>query len=728
MRILKNLVLALCVSGFLSVHPFLVAVKTAGERQGGDEYAPNERAIERILGSLSLAEKVNMLCGNNLNTSPGIERLGIEDIVYTDGPSGVREELANDWSSMNLDTDYATFFPTGTALAATWNPELAFAFGEAIGEETKMRGKDILLGPNVNLIRTPLNGRNYEAFTEDPLLNAEMGVAYIKGVQTTGVSACLKHYALNNQEDLRKEVDVYVDERALRELYLPAYKAGVQEGGVWAVMAAYNKFRGSYCAENEYLLKTVLKDEWGFQGMVMSDWGGTHSMIESANNGLDVEMGSADYFTKDLVTAVEDGRIAESVIDDKVRRILRLCDFTYRLPGIEPSGELSTPEHNQTAYDVAAQSVVLLKNSDELLPLKVKKLRTLAVIGDNAIQTFATGGFGAGVKAKYEITLLEGLKDRLGNHVAIKFAQGYIPKYVMNEGALWKSPLFETAVDEDLIKDAEKLASKSDAVVLVVGNNREIDTEHKDRERLSLPFAQDVLIERVCAANPNTVVVVISGGPVDLKTVNANSTAILWSGYNGSEAGHAVADVLLGTVNPSGKLPFTFPEKLEDSPAHATGSYSGNVKETYKEGLLVGYRWHDTKQIVPQYCFGHGLSYTSFSIGALKVDKEVYDVGDVIHLSIDIQNTGDIDGHETLQLYVRDTTPEVFKADRELKAFCKVLVPAGKTRTAVFEIPVEKLAWYSGARKEWVVSKSKYELLLGTSSRNTISRILVEVR
>ena len=698
------------------------------EKQSGrnrSDYISDETHIDNIISELSLEEKVNMLCGNNLNTSPGIERLGIDDIVYTDGPSGVREELANDWTSLNLETDYATFFPTGTALSATWNPELAYAFGVAIGEEAKMRGKDILLGPNVNLIRTPINGRNYEAFSEDPLLNSEIAKGYIRGVQSEGVSACLKHYAANNQEDLRREVDVYMDERALRELYLPAYKAGVEEAGVWAVMTAYNKFRGSYCAENRYLLTTILKEEWGFKGMVMSDWEATHSMLESALNGLDVEMGSANYFTKEMINPVKRGLIPESLIDDKVRRILRLYDFTHRIPRPENTGNVSTPEHNQTVYAVASQSIVLLKNTDKLLPLDGRKIKSLAVIGNNAVEEFATGGFGAGVKAKYEITALQGLKDRLDEKTKINFSQGYEPSYVMREGALWKSPLF--VADEALIEDAAKVAAQSDVAILFVGNNREIDTEHKDRESLMLPFGQDKLIERVCAANPNTVIVVMSGSAVDLGTVNANSSAILWSGYNGSEGGHALADVILGNVNPSGKLPFTFPVSLNDSPAHATGSYTGQVRETYKEGILVGYRWYDTKNIDPQYCFGHGLSYSDFSLGSFEADKEVYGEDDTINVSVKIQNLGDYDGWETVQLYVRDMTPEVQKADKELKAFSKVFIQSGKEKIATLSLPVKNLAWYNEEIGDWVVSKSQYKLLIGTSSRDIALEALIEV-
>ena len=704
----------------------LPQMSQAREQKGEDRCISDEARIDNIIGELSLKEKVNMLCGNNLNTSPGVERLGIDDIVYTDGPSGVREELANDWTSLNLETDYATFFPTGTALAATWNPDLAYAFGEAIGEEAKMRGKDILLGPNVNLIRTPMNGRNYEAFSEDPLLNSEIAKGYIRGVQSKGVSACLKHYAANNQEDLRKEVDVYMDERALRELYLPAYRAGVEEAGVWAVMAAYNKFRGSYCAENRYLLTTILKEEWGFKGMVMSDWAGTHSMLESALNGLDVEMGSAEYFTKDMITAVEEGLIPEQIIDDKVRRILRLYSFTHRIPCPENTGQVSTPEHNQTVYAVASQSIVLLKNTEKLLPLNDKKIKSLAIIGDNATEKFATGGFGAGVKAKYEITALEGLKDRLDESVEINFSRGYRPSYIMREGALWKSPLF--VPDETLIEDAVKVAARSDMVILVVGNTREIDTEHKDRESLMLPFGQDELVKRVCAVNPNTVIVVISGSPVDLGTVNASSSAIIWSGYNGSESGHALADVILGNVNPSGKLPFTFPVSLDDSPTHATESYTGQVRETYKEGILVGYRWYDTKRIDPQYCFGHGLSYSDFSLGSLETDKEVYGEDDTINISVKIRNVGDYDGCETVQLYVRDMTPEVQKADKELKAFSKVFVPAGKEQTVTLNLPVEKLAWYDEEIGDWVVSRNKYKLLIGTSSRNILLATQIQIK
>jgi beta-glucosidase len=686
----------------------------------------DEKRIDSIVAVLSLEEKVTMLCGNSLFTSAGIERLGIGDLHYTDGPFGIREELGKrSWTPLGITTDSATFFPTGSALAATWNPDLAYQYGNALGEEAKTRGKDILLGPAINITRTPVNGRTYEYMSEDPFLNARLAVGYVKGVQAAGVASCIKHYAANNQETLRGLVDVQMDERALREIYLPPFKAAVQEGGAYAVMAAYNKFRGSYCAENDYLLNKVLKGEWHFKGMVMSDWGGTHSTVNSALNGLDVEMGTDKYFTLAMMDSVNQGLIPESVINDKVRRILRVILFSHRTPPPAENRQASTPGHNKVAYDVAAQSIVLLKNSTKLLPLDVQQLKSIAIIGDNAIQKQAMGGFGTGVKARYEITPLEGLKNRLGNAVNIAFAQGYKASYSINQHAV-KYP--ETISDKALLAEAVRTASLSDAVILFVGNNREVETENTDRKNLSLPFGQDALIKAVCAANANTVIIVVAGAPVDLHVADSAATAILWSWFNGSQAGNALADVILGKINPSGKLPFTIPVKLNDSPAHALGTFPGKDTATYSEGILVGYRWFDTKAVDPMYCFGYGLSYTDFTYGPLQTDKKSYGKNEFVKLSLNIKNAGSCDGLETVQLYVGEPKSGTLKAAKELKAFKKVQVTSGAEVAVTMEIPVSDLAWFDEKRMNWVVTPGQYQLMMGSSSRDIRSSAQVLIK
>jgi beta-glucosidase len=680
-----------------------------------DEMTANDQKIDSIISVMTLEEKVNMLCGNGLFTSAGIERLGIGELHYTDGPFGIREELGKkSWGAIGLTTDSATFLPTGSALASSWNTDLAFQYGETIGAEARTRGKDILLGPAINITRTPLNGRTFEYMSEDPYLNSRLAVAYVKGVQSNGVASCVKHYAANNQETNRGDVDVTMDERTLQEIYLPAFRAAVNEGGACAVMAAYNKFRGKYCAENDFLLNKTLKQDWNFKGIVMSDWGGTHSTVGSALAGLDVEMGSEKYFTGALLDSAKKGLVPEPVINDKIKRILRVYFFTHR-NAEKPGPQVSTPAHMKTAYDIACQTIVLLKNTKNILPLQIQKIKTLAVIGDNALQKYASGGFGAGVKARYEVTPLDGLKNRTGNSVKIEFAQGYKPEYTKGTGP---GKIADPKPDQAMIAEAVNLAGRSDAVLLFVGNNREVETEATDRPDLTLPFGQDELIRAVTAANPNTVIVVVAGAPVDLHTAESSSSALLWSGFNGSEGGNALADVILGNVNPSGKLPFTIPVSLKDSPAHALDAFPGSGEENYAEGILVGYRWFDTKNIQPMFCFGHGLSYTQFDYSAVQTDKKDYAGTDVIKVSLKVNNKGGRDGLETVQLYVSDLSQGVNKAKQELKAFKKVQVPSGKGIDVTMELRVSDLSWFDDKQMKWVLAPGRYRLSAGSSSRD----------
>jgi beta-glucosidase len=514
-----------------------------------------ENRIDSIISILSLEEKIVMLHGKNYFTSEGIPRLGIRELYYTDGPFGIREEMEpQSWKALGLTNDSATFLPTGSALAATWNPDLAFRYGFVLGEEAKTRGKDILLGPAVNITRSPLNGRTYEYMSEDPVLNSKLTVGYINGVQSTGVASCVKHYAANNQETNRNSINVTVNERVLREMYLPAFKAAVEEGKAMAVMAAYNKFRGSYCAENDYLLNKILKGEWDFNGIVISDWGGTHSTVASAIKGLDVEMGSNPrntYFAKPLLDSVNSGKVPISVVNDKVRRVLRVMFYAQKKGVIPKNGIVSTPEHGKAAYDIASESIVLLKNIRNLLPLNLKGVKKIAIIGDNATHKHALEGFGAGVKARYEITPLEGLKSKIGAKADIIFVQGYKPKYLRTAGGSARQT--DDTSDSSLVKEAVSAALSSDITILFVGTNRVYETEGTDRLNLNLPWGQDVLISAVTKANPNTIIVIVSGAPVDLKNTVNSSSAIIWAGFNGSEGGNAIADVLLGNINPSGK-------------------------------------------------------------------------------------------------------------------------------------------------------------------------------
>lgn len=707
---------------FLCLIP--ICCTSSKSKQDTDPFTAADQKIDSIISVMTLDEKVNMLCGNGLFTSAGIERLGIGEIHYTDGPFGIREELGKkSWAPLGLTTDSATFMPTGSALAASWNTDLARQYGETIGAEARTRGKDILLGPAINITRTPLNGRTFEYMSEDPYLNSRLAVAYVKGVQSNGVASCVKHFAANNQETSRGEVDVIMDERTLQEIYLPAFKAAVNEGGAYAVMAAYNKFRGKYCAENDFLLNQTLKQDWNFKGMVMSDWGGTHSTVASALAGLDVEMGSELFFTNALLDSAKKGLVPESVINDKVKRILRVYFITRRNEDSTGS-PVSTPAHMKTAYDIACQTIVLLKNTKDLLPVRLEKIKTLAVIGDDAIQKYASGGFGAGVKARYEVTPLEGLKNRIGDSTKIVFAQGYKPKYAVGIGP---GKIADTKPDKALMAEAVALASHSDAVILFVGNNREVETEATDRTDLTLPFGQDELIKAVTAANPNTVIVVVAGAPVDLHTAESSASALLWSGFNGSEGGNALADVILGRVNPSGKLPFTIPASLKDSPAHALDAFPGQGEENYAEGILVGYRWFDTKNIRPMYCFGHGLSYTQFDYSGLQTDKKDYSAEDVIKISVKVNNKGSRDGLETVQLYVSDLAEGVNKAKQELKAFKKVQVPSGKGIDITMELHATDLSWFDEKQMKWVLTPGKYRISAGSSSRDIRGSVEIDI-
>jgi beta-glucosidase len=706
-----------------------------GNDQNSSELNPKiERKVDSLLGMMTLEEKINFLHGNGFFTSGGDERLGIPRLKYTDGPFGIREELhPNSWEPLGLTNDSATFFPTGSALAATWNTDLAREYGIAIGQEARARGKDVLLGPAVNIDRTPVGGRGFEYMTEDPYLNSRMAVSYIKGVQSQDVAACVKHYVANNQETNRGKIDVEMDERTLREIYLPAFKAAVKEAEVYTVMAAYNKFRGDYCSENDYILNKILKDEWGFKGIVISDWGGTHSTVKAAKNGLDVEMGSGPdydsyYFAKPLLDSVKVGKVSQQIIDDKVRRVLRVMYECGSMDKDRLHGSLATAEHGKTAYDVASESIVLLKNSKNLLPLDIKNIKNVAVIGDNAVRKLATGGFGATVKTKYEITPLQGLEDKLKDKAAIHFIQGYKEKFIGSPMRRRFERKPDNQPDPALIQQAVKAAKAADVAILVVGTNHNIESESFDRPNLTLPFGQDELIKAVCSANPRTIVVMVAASPVDLRKTVKYAPAILWSWYNGSEAGHALADVLFGDINPSGKLPFTIPVKLDDSPAHALKTFPGDsLTVNYSEGILVGYRWFDTKNIQPLFCFGYGLSYTDFTYWSVNTEKKTYIPGEKIRVSFRLQNSGLYPGKETVQLYAHAVNSKVFMPDKELKGFKKVFLKAGEEKEVTIELNTNDLSYYDDKLKEWVIAPGDYTLQVGSSSRDIKGSVTVYV-
>ncbi len=688
-----------------------------------------ETKINVILKKLTLEEKIAMLHADGIFSSKGVPRLGIPGQMTDDGPLGVREDVKPGWGSANLTTDSATFFPNGSALAATWNPGLAYRYGHDMGEEAHARGKTIMLAPAFNIARTPLCGRTYEYYSEDPFLNSLLAVQSVKGIQSQHVAACVKHYAVNNQEVERNRVSVKVDERTLREIYLPAFKASIIDGNAWTIMAAYNKLRGSYCSENDYLLNEILKGEWKFKGIVISDWGGTHSTVNAANNGLDLEMGSRPpyekyYFANPLLDSVKAGKVSIKVIDDKIRRLLWVT-YQTSLSKNSNSGKLNTPEHSKTVYDIASESIVLLKNEKHLLPLKTTEIKSIAVIGDNATRTFHLGGFGAGVKARYEITALAGLQDRLGKNIKIKFSQGYSAVYKPARGNNGEG---EIKPDTNLINNAVKTAKETDVAILFIGGNREYESEGRDRTSLKLPFNEQALVDAVTAVNSNTIVVIVGGAPYDLGEIKKNNHTIVWSWYNGSENGNALADMLTGKINPSGKMPFTFPAQLKDSPAHALDAYPGNNLEVdYKEGILVGYRWFDTKKIEPQYCFGYGLSYTNYNYARLLTNKKSYNIGETIAAKIIIKNTGKYAGKETVQLYISKQKSAVERADKELKAFKKVTILPGQNTLVKLDVPVKDLAYYDVKNSRWTVEPGTYKLQVGTSSRDIYQSEIIKV-
>ncbi|WP_417351399.1 glycoside hydrolase family 3 C-terminal domain-containing protein [Flavobacterium alkalisoli] len=703
-----------------------------------DEY---DAKIDSIVGQMTLEEKIGLLHGYSMFTNEGVERLGVPEVHMADGPLGIREELERmSWAPLGLDNDFATYYPAGAGLSAAWSPELAHTFGRSIGEEARARGKDVLLAPAFNIIRTPLGGRTYEYMTEDPFLNKTLIVPYVVGVQENNVAACIKHYAANNQETNRGTVDVLMDERTLREIYLPAFHDAVVKANAYSVMGAYNKFRGDYLCENRYMLQNILRDEWGFKGVVISDWDAVHTTKKALEAGTDLEMGtnapsfSEFWFANPLLKAVKEGTVSEAEVDKHAKRILKLL-FNVKAMGNTDSrakGSLATEAHYKDAYNIAAESVVLLKNNENLLPLNTKEVKSIAVIGANATAKHSQGGFGAGVKTKREVTPLEALKAKLPQSVTINYAEGYKtlfkPKKEMKFGEVTQEAK-ETITDLDpaMVAEALEAAKKSDVAVLFVGANRDYETEASDRIDLSLPFGQEKLIAAVKAANPKTIVVFVAGAPYDINSVEKENSTIVWSWYNGSEGGNALADILLGTVNPSGKLPWTMPKQLADSPAHATNSFPGTESVTYKEGILIGYRWFDTKNVEPLYPFGYGLSYSTFKLENAKADKKSYKEDDTITVTVDVKNTGKQDGKEVVQLYVSKAESAVERAAKELKGFNKVMVKAGNTEKVNIKVPVKELAYYDETTKGWVVEKGSYTFKLGNSSKNITQEVTVNV-
>lgn len=811
-----------------------------------------EDRIDSLLRQMTLAEKLSLLHGNSKFNTAGIKRLNIPPLALSDGPHGVRRENAlHSWAPAGSTNDFVTYLPTGSALAATWNPKMARLFGETLGAEARARGKDIILGPGINIVRTPVCGRNFEYFGEDPHQVGKLAAEVVRGIQTNDIAACVKHYALNNQEWNRGWVNALVDERTLREIYLPAFEETVR-AGAYTFMGAYNRFRGQYCCENKYLVNDILKGEWGFDGVFLSDWGAVHSTRDSAMNGLDLEMGTSDrydtfFFANPLLNAVEKKQIPESIVDDKVRRILRMMIRTGMLdPSTRKAGSRNTAAHQKAVRDIAGEAMVLLKNTGNVLPLDPARPLKIAVIGDNADMKHASGGGSSEVKALYEITPLEGLKRRAGQTIQIAYLQGYrdtgdstafepiresfLQTFDPASGVRsWKAEYFnnrdlrgapavirydkdvdfkwgqqgpvsgvradsfsarwttdirptvsgkhrialtsddgsrlkingktvidnwgdhgeekkETTIDlsagqnyrfeveyydnasdatirlgwltpdtrqlDPKVEFAEalKLARAADAVLIFAGQNHRYDQEDVDRRDIKLHGRQNELIEAVAAVNPRTAVFITSGSAVEMPWIG-KVPCVVQNWYAGSEGGNAIADLVFGDVNPSGKLPITFPNRLEDSPAHAIGQYNGQDCE-YREGLLVGYRYFDTKSVEPLFPFGHGLSYTEFSFSNLKIDPATLEV------RVDVQNTGKRKGKEVVQLYVHDVKPRLPRPAKELKGFEKVELAPGETKQVTFRLDQSSFAFYDPVKKGWTAEPGPFEILIGSSSRD----------
>lgn len=712
-----------------------------------DESRPLEERVEDALSRMTTADKIAIIHAQSKFCSAGVASLGIPELWCTDGPHGIRAEVKwDEWDQAGWTNDSCVAFPALTCLAATWNPDMSALYGKSIGEEALFRGKDVLLGPGCNIYRTPLNGRNFEYMGEDPYLASVMVVPYIKGVQKNGVATCVKHYCLNNNEHYRHNTDVTVDDRTLYEIYLPAYKAAVQEGGAWSVMAAYNLYNGQHLCHNDRLLNKILKDEWGFDGAVISDWGGVHDTREAIMNGMDLEFGTWTngltegtsnaydnyYLARPYLDLIRKGEVGTAELDDKARRVLRLMMRTS-MNTSKGTGEMCSPAHYAAARRIAGEGIVLLKNDRNILPLKAagKPLRIL-VVGENGIKWMTVGGGSSSLKAQNEVTPLEGIREAAKDFATVDYARGYVGD-LNNEynRVVAKSDIAESRSAEELFNEAVAKAKEADYVVYVGGLNKadHNDAEGCDREQYGLPYGQDELIEALVKVNKNTVVVNISGTAVAMPWAK-DVPAILQAWYIGSEAGNAIADVLFGKVNPSGKLPFSFPVKLDDIGAHTFGEVAypgiknGDIWEMdYKEGILVGYRWLENKKIKPLFAFGHGLSYTTFDLGKLTADKSDMTADGNITFSVDVTNTGSVPGAEVVQLYIADNKASVLRPVKELKGFEKVMLQPGETKTVTFTIGKDALSFFDAGKHEWVAEPGQFTAHVGTASDKIASTL-----
>ena len=694
-----------------------------------------EEMIESLIGQLTLEEKIDMIHGDGLFRTKGVERLGIPPLTFSDGPMGVRNEFENDqWNPIGNTDDYVTYLPSNGALAATWNPTLSYETGKVLGREARGRGKDVILAPGINIKRSPLCGRNFEYISEDPHLIGEMAVPFIQGIQEEDTAACVKHFALNNQETERLWVDVKVSERALREIYLKAFKRCVEEGDSYSLMGAYNRYLGEHCCESKELLNHILREEWQYDGMIVSDWGAVHHTKEAAESALDIEMSVTNNFDEycmanPLKEAIERGELSEELVDEKVRNILHLMGRLHMIDGKErKAGTYNTLEHHQKALEVARESVVLLKNEEGQLPLSRQDVNKVLVIGDNANRVHSNGGGSAEIKALYEVSPLLGIKKILGGNAEVTYVQGYFADDIDQEEQEqnWQADSLEngggstrTIADptKALVEKRERLrveavekAKEFDMIIFVGGQNHAQDSEGHERPDMKLPYDQDKLIEELLEVNENMIVVIVSGSPVEMPWIHRVKT-LVWSWYAGMEGGTATAEVLFGLVNPSGRLPESFPITHMDCSAHCIGEFPGGKTVSYKEGIFVGYRYYDTEQIPILFPFGYGLSYTEFSYDKVEIKQE----GEEIGVFVTVTNYGKIAGKETVQCYVGKNDSKVERPRKELKAFEKIELQGGETKTIRLSIKKEELAYYDEIEKSFLVEAGQYQLYVGKS-------------
>lgn len=708
-----------------------------------DESRPLEKRVEDALSRMTLEEKVKILHAQSKFSSAGVPRLGIPDLWTTDGPHGIRPEVLWDkWRQAGWTNDSCVAFPALTCLAATWSEEMSALYGKSIGEEARYREKDVLLGPGVNIYRTPLNGRNFEYMGEDPYLASRMVVPYIQEVQKNGVAVCVKHFALNNQESLRHQYDAIIDDRTLNEIYLPAFKAAVQEGGAWSIMGAYNLYKGQHLCHNQYILNDILKKDWGFDGAVISDWGGCHDTDQAITNGLDLEFGTwtdgltmgatngydAYYLADPYLERLRDGRASEEVLNEKARRVLRL-NFRTAMRKDKPNGSLCSPEHYDAARRIADEGIVLLKNNDNVLPISRKAGSRILVVGENAVKMMTVGGGSSSLKVQREVLPLDGIRAAAGEGVTVEFERGYVGDISGSyNGVVTGQDLSESRSAEELIEDACLKAKDADAVIFIGGLNKSShqDCEDSDRFGLGLPYGQDAVIEALAKANPRLAVVIVSGNAVAMPWVD-NVNAIVEAWYCGSQSGTALADIIFGDVNPSGKLPVTFPVRLEDNGAHALGAYDpASTEAHYSEGIFVGYRWAQKKDIKPLFAFGHGLSYTTFSYSEAEISRTTMSENGNVTVSVNVTNTGDREGKEIVQLYIGDDECSVERPVMELKAFRKVSIKPGETVRVSFPVNADMLKFYG--TDGWTLEKGSFTAYVGAASDDIRTSVKFNVK